>query len=108
MYHRQDSGRGQPQLKLRKLEEVAGIDNAKKRRIVDAINVDNTISGHGRIEADDRGYLSFFVCRNPVEKLMSVFKYVRDMKKRVKKFRVGSKESFRNYAKISQILKSSY
>ena len=33
------------------------------------------------IKPKDHDYLSFFVCRNPVEKLLSVYKYMVDMSK---------------------------
>ena len=58
------------QMTLRKLER-ARISEKQKLEII------------WSVQAEKHEYLSFFVCRNPIEKLLSVYHYLMDLRVRV-------------------------
>ena len=68
MRRKSEKLRSSTQMELRALEEDHYRPGLKKRIIME------TLTGGG-----DTSYLSFFVCRNPVERLVSVYNYLIDM-----------------------------
>ena len=58
---------GGSQVLLKKIEQKDFKNNYEKNKVIRSLT------------SQDHEYLSFFICRNPVEKLMSVYKYMVDM-----------------------------
>ena len=68
--HRKDKFRKGPKVYQRRLEEIEEKAYTREQK-VEIIR---------SLKYEDHEYLSFFVCRNPVEKLVSVYKYMKALK----------------------------
>ena len=58
---------GGSQVLLKKIEQNEFKNNSQKNKVIKSLR------------SPDHDYLSFFICRNPIEKMMSVYKYMVDM-----------------------------
>jgi hypothetical protein len=67
--HRKGEFRKGPKVYQRRLEEIEEKAYTREQK-VEIIR---------SLKKAEHEYLSFFVCRNPVEKLVSVYKYMKDL-----------------------------
>ena len=70
IFHRKTEFRKGPKVYQRRLEEIEEKAYARE----DKVEVIKSL------KFTHHEYLSFFVCRNPIEKLLSVYKYMKDLK----------------------------